>query len=38
MVKVQYLGDVDIKMNSSVDSTNVLVASLKPLWALWPRW
>ena len=27
-----------MKMNSSIDSTNVLVAALKPLyWALWPR-
>ena len=28
--------DVIIKMNSNIDSTNVLVANLKPLkWALW---
>ena len=39
MVKAQYLWDVAIKMNSSIDSTNVLVANLKSLyWALWPRW
>ena len=37
MVEAQVL--VAIKMNSSIDSTNVLVANLKPLyWALWPRW
>ena len=32
MVKVQCLWDVAIKMNSSIDSTNVLVANLKPLY------
>ena len=36
MVKVQCLWDVAIKMNSSIDSTNVQVANLKPLyWALY---
>ena len=36
MVKAQCLRDVAIKMNSSIDSTNVLVANLKPLYlALW---
>ena len=35
MVKAQCLWDVAIKMNSSIDSTNVLVANLKPLhWGL----
>ena len=35
MVKAQCLWDVAIKMNSSRDSANVLVANLKPLyWAL----
>ena len=39
MVKAQCLWDVAIKMNSSTDSTNMLVTNLKPLyWALWPRW
>ena len=39
MVKAQCLWDVAIKMNSSIDSTNMLVANLKSLnWALWPRW
>ena len=39
MVKAQCLWDVAIKMNLSIDSTNVLVPNLKPLyWALWPRW
>ena len=38
MVKAQCLWDVAIKINSSINSTNVLVANLKPLyWALWPR-
>ena len=38
MVKAQCLWDVAIKMNSSIDSTNVLVANLKPLyWAVWLR-
>ena len=37
MVKVQCLWDVAIKMNWSIDRTNVLVDNLKPLyWALWP--
>ena len=31
MVKAQCLGDVAIKMNSSVDCIDVLVANLKPL-------
>ena len=31
MIKAQCLWDVAIKMKSSLDSTNVLVASLKPL-------
>ena len=39
MIKAQFLWDVAIKMKSIIDSTNVLVANLKPLyWALWPRW
>ena len=29
VIKAQYLWDVAIKMNSSIDSTNVLVANLK---------
>ena len=33
MVKAQCLWDVAIKKNSSIDSTNVLVANLKPLMA-----
>ena len=38
MVKAQCLRDLAIKMNSSIDSTNMLVAYFKPLyWALWPR-
>ena len=32
IVKAQCLWDVAIKMNSSIDSTNVLVANLKPLY------
>ena len=36
MVKAQCLWDVTIEMNSSIDSTNILVTNLKPLyWALW---
>ena len=36
MVKVQCLCDVAIKINSSTDSINVLVANMKPpYWALW---
>ena len=31
-IKAQCLWDVAIKMNSSIDSTNVLVANLKPLY------
>ena len=31
MVRAQCLWDVAIKMNSSIDSTNILVANLKPL-------
>ena len=39
MAKALCLWDVAIKMNSSIDNTNVLVANLKPLyWGLWPRW
>ena len=34
-VKAQCLWDVAIKMNSSIDSTNVLAANLKPLY--WVR-
>ena len=35
MAKAQNLWDVSINMNSSIDSTNVLVANLKPIyWAL----
>ena len=38
MAKTQCLWNVVIKMNSSIDSTNVLVVNLKPkYWALsWP--
>ena len=32
MIKAQCLWDVAIKMNSSIDSTNVQVANLKPLY------
>ena len=36
VVKAQSLWDVAIKMNASIDSTNVLVANLKPrYWAPW---
>ena len=39
MAKAQCLWDVAIKMHSSIDSTNVLVANLKPLYReLWPLW
>ena len=39
LVKAQCLWDVAIKMNSIIDSTNMLVANLKPLyWGLWPPW
>ena len=36
MVEAQCLWDVVIKMKSSKNSTNVLVANLKPLY--WARW
>ena len=32
MAKAQCLWDVAVKMNLSIDSTNVLVANLKPLY------
>ena len=39
MIKVQCLWDEAMNINSSIDSTNVLVANLKPLyWTLWPGW